>query len=122
MPLTYDDVQRANTIEFIAEEPITITLTRRAQTPDGEGGWTWSTITTVNTTPFRLVPRRSTQQTIDRTTPEGQSSVEEYLLIGYPEANIADGDTFTYGGDTYAVTRVLRPVHWRSRAEVVRRV
>lgn len=97
---------RANMLEFIKSDPVSITLTRPALIKTDAGGWIRGTPQVLTRQMFRLVPfkRRLSESMV--VTTSGTTQKLPYVFIGKWNADVRRDDEFDYNGDHYRVVTV----------------
>jgi hypothetical protein len=114
-------VLRKQTSQFIAENPTDVVITRQVMKDDGAGG------SIPDGPPSSLDPQRvrvvikSLNQQIEFRTVEGEVLKPEYSIVGEYDADIREGDSFTYDGNRIEVVFVFSIGDYERRAEAVRR-
>lgn len=101
---------------FIDENPSQVVLTRRARVASTAGGWVDGAATIMAAQEFRLVGTSSNRRRLDD---QGDVMVPDFTMIGMPERDVKEGDTFVVGPLTYRVRKVNRVPAWATRAEAV---
>lgn len=113
------EIHEANTAAWINSDPVTVSMVRETRVSDGAGGWTRTEVTLAPQT-FR-VDRGSNASIQFVTAPSGTNVPIRFRLVGAPDADVAEGDTFVLDGDEYDVTYRHRDTFGRVAAEVERR-
>lgn len=112
---------KRQTDAFIRTHPnrVAITLSRQTMVNDEEGGWVSDT-TVVGGQQYVALIATNLQLPIRRSV-DGQEIQPEYILIGYPDADITRGDWFWLDGVKYEVVFVNPNRSYEVRAEVAYR-
>lgn len=106
------------TAAFIAENPSSITLSRRTKVSTGTGGWRWGTATSQPPIVARLVGQQNRFRD-EITTDDGQVVVPSKVLIAMPGEDIRRGDQFAVVGEgLHEVVKLNDTPKWRINAQV----
>lgn len=109
-------VQRSLTRAFIAADEDQIELVRKAEVPDGSGGYTTVPVA-VPSQPMRLIPLQAGGP--ERHTLDGRVVEPGYHLLADWEADMERGDLFTVGGRRYEVVFIVENRTYEVKGEVV---
>lgn len=90
-----NQVKVRQTDRFIREDPSTVVLSRMTKNPDGAGGHTLA--------PTPLEPQvvkvvKTFPRATERRNTAGEIVTPTIYLVMYPDANVQNGDTFTWNG------------------------
>lgn len=105
------------TQNFIAQNPITVNIKRRARVSTGTGGSTQGAETTPEP---GLVARLVLLGPTERTAPDGSTVLVTGTLVCMPDADVQHGDRFDVGTTTYIVLSSNVSPPWRRNCEVYR--
>jgi len=108
-------VAARSTQEFIDENPVDLVLVRVARVKSSAGGWVDGATTQIDPQRVRLVAQTGS----DRLTQDGNLVVPRYTLVGMPDVNVQERDTFTFEDIDYRVGSVSTSPPWAVRASVV---
>jgi len=98
--------RRRNVRAFIKADPVYVSFTRRVKTPSPAGGWTWVDSDPVAPQEGRLVPSKRRYADMTVNTEAGQVVLWPYLLLGYHDMDIQEGDHFVLNGQAYEVKSI----------------
>ena|SRR5690348_10059637 len=111
--------QREVTRAFVDANYELITLIPRVETRTATGGREWTEGTPRTPQRFHIIERNTNART-DTRVPGGEQDEEEYTLLGYWDAQVAVGDTFTLDGRTWRVQPMDFENGYERRAAVIR--
>jgi hypothetical protein len=107
------------TMAFINSAPAYLQFVRLARQSDGAGG------TLVTTPSVALAPQlvRAVEQGVSSATitPDGRQFTSDLVVVGPPDLDVQEGDTFEHRGKNYEVEQVTVIPDWRCTAEASRR-
>lgn len=108
MPIA-TDLHKAQTKQFILENPAYLVLRRFTRIADGAGGFKPSTETVLDAQEVRVV--HQTRQT-PRVTEDGRNVIVDKSVVGMSDFDVAISDTFTYNEQKYEVINVQDEPGW----------
>jgi len=100
---------RKNTLDSIADNPVTVTINRKEKTDDGGGGWVGQGVDLQPQTIRIFVTERKHSEKTDEA---GQQRSSQWGLLASYNADIISDDTFTLPGrGTFSVGQVMPVTH-----------
>jgi hypothetical protein len=84
-------IRLAQTRAFIEYRPELVVFTRKTKDDDGAGGFEWIDPVDLSAQRMRLIPTKSSASA--RVTTNGQTVTPDWMLVGYPDADVKVGDT-----------------------------
>jgi hypothetical protein len=114
-------VQQANTAAFIAVDPVPLALARRTRTPNGAGGYRLGGPSLLEPQVFRLVRQPNKGETGERVLLDGTTVQVTHHLVGSADADVEEGDSFTFEDQDYEVVHVWNVGGYEVKAEVTTR-
>lgn len=113
------DFKRANALAYIASDPTDIAFFPRERSPDGAGGFVWTSPAYLAPQRFRLITNGNS--VVARRTVDGQTVTPDLLIMGPWDSTIHEGWTFIVDGRKFEVVFNLPDVKHCSLSEVIRR-
>lgn len=114
------EVQRKLTRDFIARNPVVITLTTQVKQSNGAGGWRKVAGSQRVPQTVTLIPQTGGGGTGPTRTAEGEADIVDFVLLAEWDALVAEGDSWSVGPMTYRVEFVFPPNGYETRAGVKR--
>lgn len=114
-------VQRRLTQALIDALPVTLVLTPRSRVSDGFGGWSWVEGSPRTAQVFHLIEFGGGGEDLAPVrTADGEQRYATFELLAAYDAELGNGDTFSYGGQEYELVEMMRDNGWERRALVAR--
>lgn len=114
-------VLRKQTQQFIAENPSELTIMRQNMVDDGAGGEIADGEPTPLDPQTMRVVIKSLNQQIEFRTVSGEVTNPEYSIVAEYDADLREGDWFTFDGNRIEVVFAYSVGDYERRAEAVRR-
>lgn len=106
---------RRGTVNFIANDPEDVVITRIVKVDDDAGGWTRDTTMDLEPQRMRLGP--ASRNYNYRTTVAGEWIVPTHEIIAEHDADLEEGDTFELYGTWFRVIFVDKSTEYQTYAE-----
>lgn len=117
--LTEIDALKESTEDFLETNSRLITLTRHTKTRTETGGWVTSE-TVLEPQSFAIIgPTAGLRRAPEVPTDVGQVASYHLSLVGYPNADVRDSDTFELDGGKYRVDFVFPEHKYKTHAIIV---
>lgn len=111
-------MRRRNFRAFLRADMVRVVFTRRVKVDTPGGGWKWGTPQTLAPQEARLVDAKRRYGDVHVNTEAGNIDNWPYLLLGYHDMDVQEGDTFTIDTDKYEVKSVKADNNERTVAAV----
>lgn len=115
------EVLRKQTSRFIAENPTEIIVMRQTMVDDGAGGMIAQGEPTPLPAQTMRIVIKSLNQQIEFRTVSGEVTNPEYSVVAEYDADLLEGDYFTYDNSRIEVVFAYSVGGYERRAEAVRR-
>lgn len=115
----HDKLHLKQTEAFIAQNPVSIEITRTKKIPDGKGGFKKDSPQHLDAQVVRKIGSTRISDSRELTTPEGRIVVPTAALVAMPDADIQAGDTFLIADVPYEVIKTNLDPPWRLQAPIV---
>lgn len=118
MSATETDLHVLQTREFIQVDPVNLVLRRSAKQADGAGGWIQLPEQNLHPQVVRVLGTPTPLVTV---IPDGRQRLVDVSVVGFPNFDVLEGDTFDWLGDEYEITFISHSPRWRVTAGARRR-
>lgn len=99
-------MQRRQMQAYIEADSSSFKLFRKTRVRTPAGGWKWSDPVALDPQPGRLIPFKRRMVDFVVSTTAGQTEKLPYVLVGYHDLDVQQGDTFSYNDAEFVVKEV----------------
>lgn len=111
-------MRRRNIRAFIQADSRMVSFKRRIKVDTPGGGWKWQDLPPLAPQEIRIVDAKRRYGDVHVNTEAGEIDNWPYILLGYYDMDIQEGDTFSVDGDAYQVKSVKADNQERTVAAV----
>lgn len=99
-------MRRRNVTEFIVQDKVEVALVRKTKVRTPAMGWRWETQPPLPPQVVRIVPAKRRYGDVHVNTEAGALDNWPYLMLGDPDMDVQEKDTFTVNGMVFEVQSI----------------